>query len=190
MENVKKHRDIKLVATERRRKYLVSESNYYITMFFTENLLVIEMRKMGILMNKPLQLGLSTLDLINTVINEFLYDYIKPKYGEKAKLWYRDTDSFIVYIKTDDIYKDIGEDVETRFDTSNYELNRSLTKGKNKKRIGLMKDELGGKIMTRFLGLRAKTCSYSIDDGGEDKEEKVTKSVSYKKLKFEIIKTV
>ena len=70
-----------------------------------------------------------------------------------------DTDSVIVYIKTDDIYKDIAEDVETRFDTSNYELDRSLSKGKNKKVIGLIKDELGGKIMPEFVGLRAKTYS-------------------------------
>ena len=94
-----------------------------------------------------------------------------------------DTNSFIVYIKRDDIYKNIAEDVETRFDTSNYELefnyiDRPLLKGKNKKVIGLMKDELGGKIVTKFLGLRAKTYSYLIDDGSEDKKAKVTKSVS------------
>ena len=102
-----------------------------------------------------------------------------------------DTDSFIVYIKTDDVCKDIAEDVETRFDTSNYELefnsiDRPLPKGKNKKVIGLMKDELGGKIMTKFVGLRAKTYSYLIDDGSEDKKAKGTKKcVIKRKLKFE-----
>ena len=75
----------------------------------------------------------------------FWYDYVKPKYGEKSKLCYMDRDSFIVYIKTDDIYKDIAEDVETRFDTLNYELDRLLSKGKNKKGIELIEDELGGK---------------------------------------------
>ena len=103
---------------------------------------------------------------------EFWYDYVKLKYDKKVKLYYMDTDSFIVYIKTDDIYKDIAEDVETRFDTSNYELDRPLPKGKNKKVIGLMKDELGGKIMTKFVGLRAKTYSYLIDDSSEDKKSK------------------
>ena len=83
-----------------------------------------------------------------------------------------DTDSLIVDINTDDIYKDIAEDVETRFDTSDYELDRPSPKAKNKKVIGLMKDELGGKIMTRFVGLRAKTCSYLIDEGSEDKKAK------------------
>ena len=80
-----------------------------------------------------------------------------------------DTDSFVVYIKTDDIFKDIAEDVETRFDTPNYELDRLLPKRKNKKVIGLMKHELGGKIMIKFVELRAKTYSYLKDDGSKDK---------------------
>ena len=83
---------------------------------------------------------------------------------------YVDTPSFIVYIKTDDIYKDIAEDVQTRFDTSNNELDRPLPKGKHKKVIGLMKDELAGKIITKFVGLRAKTSSYLIGDDSEDKK--------------------
>ena len=118
MENVRKHRNIKLVTTKRRRNYLVSEPNYHTTKFFTENLLAIEMRKTQILMNKPVYLGLSILDLSKTVMYEFWYDYVKPKYGENAKLCYMDTDSFIVHVKTDDIYKDIAEDVETRFEIS------------------------------------------------------------------------
>ena len=83
-----------------------------------------------------------------------------------------DTDSFIAYLKTDDIYKDIAEDVESRFDTSNYELDRPLTKGKNKKVTGLMENELGGKTMTKFVGLRAKTYSYLVDNDHEDKKAK------------------
>ena len=83
-------------------------------------------------------------------MHEFWYDYVKPKYEEKTKLCNIDTDSFTVYIKTEDIYRNIAIDVETRFDTSNYELERSLPKIKNKNVIRLMKDELGGKIMTKF----------------------------------------
>ena len=105
MENVRKHRDIKLVTTERRRNYLVSEPNYHTTKFFTENLLAIEMKKTEILMNKPVYLGLSILELSKILMYEFWYDYVKLKYGEKVKLCYMDTDSFIAYIKTDDIYK-------------------------------------------------------------------------------------
>ena len=97
-----------------------------------------------------------------------------------------DTDSFFVYIKTDNIYKDIAEDFETIFDTSNYELDRPLSKGKNKKVIGLMKDELGWKIMIEVVGLRAKTCIYLINDGSEDKKAKGTKKcIINRKLSFE-----
>ena len=142
-------------------------------------------------MNKPVCLGLSILELSKILMYEFWRDYLKPNYDEKAKLCYMDTDSFIIYIKTDDIYKDITEDVETRLDTSNYELecnsiDRSLPKGKNKKIIGLVKDELRGKIMTKFVGQRAKTYNYLIDDGSKYKKAKDTKKCVIKiKLKFE-----
>ena len=91
MENLRKHRNIKLATTERRRNYLVSEPNYHTTKFFTENLLAIEMRKTKILLLKPVYLGLSILDLSKTTMYEFWYDYVKPKYGENAKLCYMDT---------------------------------------------------------------------------------------------------
>ena len=126
-------------------------------------------------MNKPVYLGLLVLKLSKILMCEFWYDYVYPKYGEDAKFYYMDIDSFIVYITTPDIYKDIAEDVETRFDTSNYELHTPLPKGKIKNVIGLMKDELGGKIMTKFIGLRAKTYSYLIDNDSEDKKAKGTK---------------
>ena len=85
-------------------------------------------------------------------MHDFQYDYVKPKYGENAKLCYMDTDSFIVHVKTDDIFKDNGEDVETRFDTSKFEMDRLLPKVKTKKVIRLMKGELGGKIMKDIVG--------------------------------------
>ena len=97
-----------------------------------------------------------------------------------------DTDSFIIKIKTNDFYKDISNDVENRFDTSNYEVNRPLPTGKNKKIIGLMKDELGGKIITEFVTLRPKTYSFLTDDGKEDKKAKGTKKCVIKnKIKFD-----
>ena len=96
-------------------------------------------------MIKPVYSGLSILDLSKTVMYEFWYDYLKPEYGENVKVCYMDTNSFIAHVKTDDIYKDIAEDVEKRFNTSNYEIDRPLPKGKNKKVVGLMKDKLGGK---------------------------------------------
>ena len=159
MENVRKHRAIKLVTTEERRNYLVSEPNYHTTKIFTEHLLAIEKkRRKEILLNKPWYVGFLIFELSKILIYQFWHDYVKPKYNKKAKLCYMDTVlyGFIVYIKTDYIYEDIAEDVETRFDTSNYELEcnsteRPIPKGKNKKVIGLMKDELGRKIMTKFV---------------------------------------
>ena len=122
MENVRKNRVIKLVTTERRRNYLVLEPNYQTTNFFTEKLLAIDMKKPLILMNKYVYLGLPILDPSKTVMYEFWYDYVKPKYGENAELCYMDAGSLIVYVKTDNIYKDIAIDAETRFDTSNFEI--------------------------------------------------------------------
>ena len=132
MENGRKHRDIKLVTTERRRNYLVSEPNYHTIKFYTQNLIAIEMRKTPRLMNKPVYLGLLILDLSITVMYEFWYGYGKPKPGENAKLCYIDTDSFIVHVKTVDIYKDIAKDVETRFDTSSFEKGGPCPKVKNR----------------------------------------------------------
>ena len=103
------------------------------------------MKKTEILMNKPVFLGISIIELSKILMYEFWYYYAKPKHGQKVKLCHMDTDSFIAYIKTDDIYKHIAEDVETRFDTSNYELKRPLPKRKNEKVIGLMEDELAEK---------------------------------------------
>ena len=100
-----------------------------------------------------------------------------------------DTDSFLVYIKTEDLYKDIAENIETRFDTSNYELDKPLPKGKNKKVIGFMKDELSEKIMIKIVRSRAKTYNYLIDDGSEAKKAKGTKEFDIKrKFKFEYYK--
>ena len=101
-------------------------------------------------MNKPVYLGLSILQLRKILIYKLWYDYVKPKYGGKAKLCYMDRDSFVILVKTD-IYKEIAEDVELRFDASNYELNRPLPIGKIRKVIGLMKEELGGKILKNLL---------------------------------------
>ena len=124
---------------------------------------------------------MSILDISKVLMYEFWYDYIKPKYDNDVKLCYMDTDSFVMNIKTEDFYKDIANDVEKRFDTSNYEVDRPLPTGKNNKVIGLMKDELGGKIITEFITLRPKAYTYLADDGKEDKKAKGTKKCLIKK---------
>ena len=114
---------------------------------------------------------------------------MKPKYGDNVKLCYTDTVTFIMNIKTEDFYEDIANDVEKRFDASNYEVDRPLPTGKNKKVTGLMKDELGGNIMTEFVALRPKTYSYITDNCEEDKKAKGTKKYVIKKeLKFHAYK--
>ena len=123
MENMSNHRDIKLVTTNERRNKLVPEPNYHTSKQFSENLLAIEMKKTKVKMNKPVYLGQAIFDISKALMYEFWYDYIKPKYQEKAKLCYMDTDSFIIHIKTEDFYKDIANDVEKWFDTSNYDKN-------------------------------------------------------------------
>ena len=121
IENVKKHKDIKLVTTEGRRNYLVSELNFHIEKGFTEKLLAIAMKKTEIRMKKDAYLRLSILKLNKILKYKFWYDFVEPKDCENAKLCYISTDSIIVYVKTDNIYKDIAYNCQTRFDTSNFE---------------------------------------------------------------------
>ena len=182
MENVRKHRDIKLVTADKNRSKLVSEPNYHTMNYISEDLSIIEMKRTKVKMNKPIYLGLSILEISKFLMYEFWYDYMKPKYGDNVKLFYMDTDSFIMNIKTEDFYKDIANDVEKRFDTSNYEVDRPLSTGKNKKVIGLMKDELGGRVITEFVALRPKTYSYLTDDCKEDKKAKGTKKCVIKRM--------
>ena len=182
MENIRKHRDIKLVTTDKKRSKLVSEPTYHTINLISEDLSIIEMKKTEVKMNKPIYLGLSILEINKTLMYEFWYDYMKLKYNDNVKLCYMDTDSFIMNIKSNDFYKHIASDVENRFDTSNYEVNRPLPTGKNKKVIGLMKDELGGKIITEFVTLRPKTYSFLTDDSKEDKKAKGTKKCVIKKM--------
>ena len=145
------------------------------------------MKKRKVKMNKSVYLGMSILDISKTLLYEFRYDYIKPKYEDRAKLCYTDTDSFIIHIITEDFYKDIANDVEKWIDTSNYNENdkRPLPIGKNKKVIGLFKDELGGKIMKEFCGLRAKTYAYLMDDSENEKAKGTKKCVIKRRVRFE-----
>ena len=177
MENVRNHRDIKLVTTNERRRTLVSEPNYHTSKYFSDNLMAIEMRKTKILMNKPIYLGQAILDISKILMYEFLYDCLIPKYGDKVKLCYMDTDSFIILLETEDFYKDIAKDVNKWFDTSGYDKkdNRALPIAINKKVFGTQKDELDGKIMIEFCGPRTKTYAFLWDDNKEKKKAKRTK---------------
>ena len=137
--------------------------------------MAIEMPKVKMI--KPLYLGMEIWDIRKTLMHNFWYDYIKPKYGDIAKLCYTDTDSFVIHIITEDFFEDISNDVEISFDTCNYGENdkRSPPTGKNKKVPGLFKDELGGNIIVEVVALKPKTWAYLMDDGSEHKKAKGTK---------------
>ena len=142
------------------------------------------MGKIKVVMNKPVYLGQAILDLSKIVMYEFHYDYMKQKYPEGLTLSYMDTDSLIYDIETDDFYKDIAEDVKDRFDTSGYNPNRPLPVGLNKKVIGLMKDELGGEIMTEFVTLRPKMYAYKTKESKSKKCKGIKKCVVRKTISF------
>ena len=170
MENIRKHRDIKLVTTDKKRSKLVSEPNFHAMNLISENLSIIEMKKTKIKMNKPIYLGLSILEISKILMYEFWYDYMKPKYNDNVRL------CFVMSIKTNDFYKGIARDVYNMFDTSNYGVNRPLPIGKNKKVIGLMKDELAGEIIKEFIALRPKNYSYLTDNDKIEQKLKEQKS--------------
>ena len=144
MKNVRKHRDIKLVTKDKRRNRSASEPNYHTTKYFSGNLMTIEKKKTKVKMNKLIYVGKKILGISKTLKYEFFSYCIKPKYQDKAKLCYMDTDSFVIYVKTKDFYEDIANYVRNCCDASNYDNNRPLPIGKNRKIIGLFKDELGG----------------------------------------------
>ena len=182
MENVRKHRDIKLVRTDKKRNKLVSEPDYHTMKLIDDNLAIIEMSKVKVRMNKPIYLGLSILELNKITMYEFWYDYVKVKYEDRVKLCYVDTDSFVLNVRTEDFYKDISEDVKDRFDTSNFNCDRPLPIGVNKKVVGLIKNELGEGMITEFVALRHKAYSYRTDDLVELKKAKGTKKCIVKKM--------
>ena len=177
MENVRNHRDIKLVTSEKIRKRLVSEPNYHTCKKFSDHLMAIETKNTRIKMNKPLYLGASILDISKTLMYEFWHDYLKPKYRDRVKLCYTDTYSFIINIKAEDFFENISNDIEKWFDTSNFDKNdkRPLPKGKNKKVPGLFKDEMGGKIIIESVTLKPKIYAYLDDDSNNHKKAKGTK---------------
>ena len=188
MKNIRKHKYIKLVANEKAYLRNVMKPNFKSGVLFDENLMGCEMGKIKVVMNKPVYLGQAILDLSKIVMYEFHYDYMKPKYGENLKLCYMDTDSLVYHIKTEDFYEDIAEDVKERFNTSGYSKEDAgpLPIGLNKKIIGSMKDELGGKIMIEFVALRPKLYAYRKLDGKEDKRCKgIKKCVVKKTLGFD-----
>ena len=164
------------------------KKNFKSGVLFGENLMGCEMGKIKVVMNKPVYLGQAILDFSKIVVYEFHYDYMIPKYGDRLKLCYMDTDSLVYHIRTEDFYSEIVDDVQTRYIW--LYSHRPLPVGPNKKVMGVMKDKLEGNIMTEFVVLRPKIYSYKKLDGSEDKKCKgIKKGVVMKTLTFEDYKT-
>ena len=192
MENIRNRVNVKLVDAGEQFKKLAAKPNYNSRKIFNENLVSVHMKKTSLTMNKPVYLGMSILDLSKIIMFDFHYKYIKPKYGNKAKLLFTDTDSFLYEIQTEDFYKDIAGDVRDRFDTSDYPENHpsGIPTGINKKVLGMFKDEAAGKVIKEFVGLRAKLYSYKMDEGKENKRCKgIKKAVVKKSISHEDYKT-
>ena len=176
MENIGKHRNINLITNEEEYLKTVMRPNFKSGVLFGENLMGCEMGKIKVVMNKPVYLGQAILDFSKIVMYEFHYNYMKQKYNDnRIQLCYMDTDSLVYSIKT-----------PMRFDTSGYIPDRPLPIGLNKKVIGLMKDELGGAIMTEFVALRPKLYSCRVLEGVENKKcKEIKKYIVKKTLTFE-----
>ena len=190
MENIRNRVDIKLVNDIKQAEKLSAKPNFNHCNIFSEDLVAIHMKKTRLVFNKPVYLGMCILDLSKTLMYDFHYNYIKRKYGDKAKLLFTDTDSLMYEIQTKDFYKDINADVKHRFDTSDYPPNHpsSIPSGFNKV-LGMFKDEVGGKVIDKFVGLRAKLYPYKMFEGEESKKCKgvkksvVKKSITHKDYK-------
>ena len=193
MENIRNRVVVKLVNTKEKLKKLVAKPNFKgPPKIFNENLISVHMKKTSLTMNKPVYLGMCILDLSKVIMFDFHYKYIKPKYENKAKLLFTDTDSFLYEIETEDFYKDIAGDVKDRFDTSEYKEGHpsGIPTGINKKVLGMFKDEVKGKNIKEFVGLRAKLYSFIIEDGEENKKCKgVKKQVVKESITHEDYKT-
>ena len=193
MENLRNRVDVRLVNTKEKLRKLVAKPNLKSPpKIFSENLVSVHMSKTSLLMNKLIYLGMCILDLSKIIMYDFHYNYIKSKYADKAKLLFTDTDSLMYEIETEDFYKDISGDVKDRFDTSDYPENHpsGIPTGENKKVLGMMKDEVAGKIIKEFVGLRSKLYSFVMDDGGETKKCKgIKKQVVERSIRHEHYKT-
>ena len=187
MENIRNRVDVKLVNNRGAAEKLSAKPNFEKATIFDEGLVAIHMKRTKLKFNKPVYCGMAILDLSKSLMYDFHYGYILPKYGKNQKLLFTDTDSLCYEIETKDFYKDISGDVEKGFDTSNFPKDHpSGIQGKNKKVPGMMKDEAGGRIIEEFIGLRAKLYSYKMFEGKEEKKCKgIKKSVVRKDISHE-----
>ena len=194
IENIRKRQNIILVDNRKKASQLSTRPNFDRATIFDRNLIAVHMKKTEVYFNKPIYVGQAILDLSKTLISDFYYDYIRAKYNDAAELLFTDTDSLLYLIHTDDFYKHISKDIKRKFDTSDYPESHpsGILTGVNKKVIGMFKDEVAGRQITHFVGLRPKLYSFKVEDpttggvGGITKKCKgVKKNVVKREISFE-----
>ena len=188
IENIRKRQNIYLIDNRKKAVKLSSKPNFDRCTIFDKHLIEVHMKNTEVYFGKPVYVGQAILDLSKTLMFDFHYNYIREKYHNKAELLFTDTDSLMYHIKTKDFYKDIKHDVQDKFDTSDYppEHKSGIPTGLNKKVIGMFKDEVAGKQITHFVGLRPKLYSYKVEDEVELKKCKgIKKNVVKKKIDFD-----
>ena len=186
--NIRKRQNIYIIEDRKRAVKLSSRPNFDRCTIFDKHLIAIHMKNTKVYFNKPVYVGQAILDLSKTLMFNFHYKYIREKYHNKAQLLFTDTDSLMYQINTKDFYKDIFNDVRDKFDTSDYPSVHpsGIITGANKKVIGMFKDEVAGKQITHFVGLRPKLYSYKVEGEKEMKKCKgIKKNVVKKKLDFD-----
>ena len=188
IENIRKRQNIHLIDNRKKALKLSSRPNFDRCTIFDKHLIAVHMKNTEVYFNKPVYVGQAILDLSKTLMFDFHYNYIKKKYKHKAELLFTDTDSLMYQIYTDDFYKDISPDILSKFDTSDYDPNHpsGIPTGVNKKVIGMFKDEVAGKQITRFVGLRPKLYTFEIEEDKEVRKCKgIKKNVVKKRLNFD-----
>ncbi|GFR06857.1 PR domain zinc finger protein 4 [Trichonephila clavata] len=182
MENVRKHSNVQLVTSEKQAKKLVAAPTFKRFKIITESLVVLEKLKSCITLNRPIYIGFVILELSKVLMYNFHYNHIKKRYMDKANLLFTDTDSLTYEIETEDIYRDMGENLNI-YDTSDYPQDHALYSEKNKKRIGCFKDEINSRPIIEFVSLRAKMYSMLTPDSEKKTAKGVSKVVIQQKLK-------
>lgn len=183
MENVRGRSNFKIATTDKQFEKWVSKPTFKRCIEYAKDLIGVESAKSQVVLDKPIYSGAAILDLSKVLMFDFHYNTIKKKYGNNATLCFTDTDSLCYDIKTKDIYEDMKDNKE-EYDFSNYEKNHPLYDNTNKKVIGKMKDECGGKVMSEFVGLRSKMYSYVVGSKEEKKCKGIKKGIVAKQLRF------
>ena len=190
MENIRKRVDVRLVTDENKLLKMAAKPTYVSSKIFNENLVAVHKIKETLTLNRPVYVGMCILDLSKTLMYDFHYNYIKQKYGSKAKLLFTDTDSLTYEIETSDVYQDFWNDKD-KFDNSDYPQDSQYFNTTNKKVIGKFKDEAAGIPITEFAGLRSKMYSYMKDNSKGGKTAKgIKKNIIKKNITHENYKNV